>query len=212
MADKSPLQAIQEAVSTAPPREFPETVEVAINLKELDLSLPKNRVEEDVTLPRGRGKGIKVAVIASPELAEKVRASADLTVTPDQMDEVFKNKRVSRKVARDIDFFMAEAPLMPMIGKRLGQVLGPRGKMPRPVPPGTDPTPIIQALKRNVRVRNKGKRTFHAAVGTRNMPAEELAENLETVLNRVVSRLERGRSNVESVYVKTTMGPSVRLW
>ena len=212
MADKSPLQAIQEAVSTAPLREFPESVEVAINLKELDLSLPKNRVEEDVTLPRGRGKGIKVAVIASPELAEKVRGSADLTVTPDQMDEVFKNKRVSRKVARDIDFFMAEAPLMPMIGKRLGQVLGPRGKMPRPVPPGTDPTPIIQALKRNVRVRNKGKRTFHAAVGTRNMPAEELAENLETVLNRVVSRLERGRSNVESVYVKTTMGPSVRLW
>ena len=111
-----------------------------------------------------------------------------------------------------IDYFLAEARMMPLIGKRLGPVMGPRGKVPRPIPPGSDPSSIITNLKRSIRLRNKGKRTFHAAVGTRNMSPEELAENLQLVLNRIVGKLERGRHNIASVYVKTTMGPSVRLW
>ncbi len=212
MPDKTPVEAIQEALKAAPERSFLESVEVSVNLKELDLTLPKNRVEEDVTLPKGRGKPIKVAVFASPEMAQKVRSVADLVITPDQIEELFKTKRVSRKQVNAIDFFLAEAPMMPMIGKRLGQVMGPRGKVPRPIMPGTDPTPIIQNLKRGIRVRNKGKRTFHAPFGTRDMPPEQLAENLQLVLNRVVAKLEQGRHNIASVYVKTSMGPSVRLW
>jgi large subunit ribosomal protein L1 len=101
---------------------------------------------------------------------------------------------------------------MPTIGKRLGVVLGPRGKMPRPVPPGSDPTNLINALKRSVRVRSKGNRTFHAAVGTRTMPPDQIAQNVDAVLNRIIGKLERGKMNIESVYVKTSMGPSVRLW
>jgi large subunit ribosomal protein L1 len=212
MPELTPVQAIQEALKAAPAREFNESVEVSVNLKDLDLTLPKNRVEEDVPLPKGRGRPINVAVFASPEMAQKVRAVADLVITPDQMDELFKNKRQSRKQVTNIDFFLAEAPMMPMIGKRLGPVMGPRGKVPRPIPPGSDPTPIIANLKRSVRLRNKGKRTFHAALGTRNMPPEQLAENLQLVLDRIVAKLERGRHNIASVYVKTTMGPAVRLW
>ncbi|MGI0068026.1 MAG: 50S ribosomal protein L1, partial [Thermoplasmata archaeon] len=103
-------------------------------------------------------------------------------------------------------------PLMPTIGKRLGTVLGPRGKMPRPIPPGSDPTNIIRALQRSIRIRTRGNRTFHAPVGTRNMPPEQLAQNVDALLNRILGKLERGRTNVESVYVKTSMGPAVRLW
>ncbi len=212
MAEKTPLEAIREALKVAPERKFVESVEVAVNLKELDLTLPKNRVEEDVNLPKGRGKPIKVGIFASGEMAQKVRAVADLVVTPDQMDELFKTKRVARKQVNAIDFFLAEAPMMPAIGKKLGQVMGPRGKVPRPIAPGSDPTAIIQNLKRGLRVRNKGKRTFHAPVGTRDMTPEDLAENLQLVLNRITGKLERGRHNIASVYVKTSMGPSVRLW
>lgn len=212
MAEKTPLEAIREALKVAPERKFVESVEVAVNLKELDLTLPKNRVEEDVNLPKGRGKPIKVGIFASPEMAQKVRSVADLVVTPDQMDELFKTKRISRKQVNAIDFFLAEAPMMPAIGKKLGQVMGPRGKVPRPIAPGSDPTAIIQNLKRGLRVRNKGKRTFHAPVGTRDMTPEDLAENLQLVLNRITGKLERGRNNIASVYVKTSMGPSVRLW
>ncbi|HTT73383.1 MAG TPA: 50S ribosomal protein L1 [Thermoplasmata archaeon] len=212
MADRPSIEVITEVLSQAPPRQFEETIELSVNLKDLDLSVPKNRLEDDVPLPNGRGKTVKVAVFGSPELGEKVRSVADRVLTSADLDEIAKDPRAAKRLAADIDFFLAEAPLMPTIGKRLGVVLGPRGKMPRPVPPGSDPTNLVNALKRSVRVRSKGNRTFHAAVGTRTMKPEALAQNVDAVLARITGKLERGRSNIESVYVKSTMGPAVRLW
>jgi len=212
MPDRSAVEVVSEALSKAPERKFPETVEISVNLKDLDLTVPKNRLEDEVPLPKGRGKTVKVAVFGSPELCQKMRGVADLVVATGELDEFAKDKKNVKKVVNDIDFFLAEAPLMPTIGKRLGVVLGPRGKMPRPVPPGSDPSNLVNALKRSIRIRSKGNRTFHAPVGTRGMKPEEIAQNVDAVLTRILGKLERGRTNIESVYVKTTMGPAVRLW
>ena len=209
MPDRPSAEVVAEALEKAPARKFTETVEVSVNLKDLDLSVPKNRIEEEIPLPHGRGRPAKVAVIGSPELLQKIRPVADVVISGQELDEFAKG---AKKAVEGIDFFLAEAPLMPTIGKRLGVVLGPRGKMPRPVAPGTDPTNLIRSLQRSVRLRSKGNRTFHAAVGTRTMPPEEIARNVDAVLARITGKLERGRSNIESVYVKTTMGPAVRLW
>ncbi|HTW55979.1 MAG TPA: 50S ribosomal protein L1 [Thermoplasmata archaeon] len=209
MPDRSSVEVVTEALSKAPERKFSETVELSVNVKDLDLASPKSRVEDDVPLPNGRGKAVRVAVIGSPELCQKVRGIADVVVTAAELDDFAKG---AKKSVAGIDFLLAEAPLMPTIGKRLGVVLGPRGKMPRPVAPGSDPTNLVNALKRSIRVRSKGKRTFHAPVGTRGMKPEQIAQNVDAVLARIVGKLERGRLNIESVYVKTTMGPAVRLW
>ena len=212
MPDRSSLEVVTEALGKGPERKFSETVELSINLKDLDLTVPKNRLEDEIPLPNGRGKPVKVAVFGSPELLQKVRAVADVVVPGNQIDEFAKDKKTAKKMVGQVDFFLAEAPLMPTIGKRHGDVLGPRGKMPRPVPPGSDPTNLVNALKRSIRVRSKGNRTFHAPVGTRGMKPEQIAQNVDAVLNRIVGKLERGRTNIESVYVKTTMGPAIRLW
>ena len=211
MEEKTPLAAVEEVLKESPQRGFKETLDIAFNLKDLDTSLPKNRVEDEVVLPKGRGRIVKVAVFGSPEMVTRAKTSADLTILPDQLDVLFKDKRTSRKQVDAIDFFLAEAPLMPTIGKRLGTILGPRGKMPKPIAPGSDPTALIQSLKRTVRVRNKGKRTFHVTVGTRDMPPEDLAQNIQAVLDRLTAKLERGKNNLGSVYLKSTMGKSVRL-
>jgi large subunit ribosomal protein L1 len=212
MVDRTAMEVVTEAMSKAPERKFPETVDLSINLKDLDLTIPKNRIEEELALPKGRGKTTRVAIFGTPEMCQKVRGVADRAISPAEMDDLFSNKKAAKKLVEEVDFFLAEAPLMPTIGKRLGVVLGPRGKMPRPVPPGSDPSNQIQALKRSIRVRSKGNRTFHAAVGTRTMPPAEVAQNIDALLNRIVGKLERGRNNIESVYVKTSMGPAVRLW
>jgi len=212
MPDRSAVEVVTEALSKATERKFSETVELSVNLKDLDLTVPKNRLEDEIPLPKGRGKTVKVAVFGSPELCQKMRGVADLVVPANELDEFAKDKKSVKKVVGEIDFFLAEAPLMPTIGKRLGVVLGPRGKMPRPVPPGSDPTNLVNALKRSIRIRSKGNRTFHAPVGTRAMKPEEIAQNVDAVLTRIMGKLERGRTNIESVYVKTTMGPAVRLW
>lgn len=212
MPDRPSVEAVTEALAKAPERKFAESMELSVNLKDLDLTVPKNRLEDEVPLPSGRGRPARVAVIGSPELCQKVKSVADVVVTPSELDDFSKDSKAAKKVVSSIDFFLAEAPYMPAIGKRLGVVLGPRGKMPRPLAPGSDPTNLIRSLQRSVRIRSKGNRTFHAPVGTRSMKPEEIANNVDAVLARIIAKLERGRTNIESVYLKTTMGPSVRLW
>lgn len=179
-------------------------------MRDVDLSVAKNRVDLEVVLPKGRGKAIKVCLIGSAELAFKARSVADLVIQPEQLEDLAGNKKKVRELARKFDFFIAEAPLMPVIGKRMGQILGPHGKMPKPIPPNADPAPIITAMRSTVRVKSGERRTFHAPVGTRDMSAEDLADNLDALIKRVIGKLERGRVNIQSAYLKTTMGPAVR--
>lgn len=211
MAEKKTIKAVQEALGSAKQRNFPESVDLAVNLRDIDLSIPKNRVNDEILLPKGRGKTQKIAVFCSGEMALKAKESADLVISPGELDDLADDKKMVKKLANEHAFFIAEAPLMPVIGKKLGIVLGPRGKMPKPVPPGADPTPFITNLRNTVRVRSKDRRTFHAPVGTREMSAEDLAENVDVVMKRIIGKLERGKMNIASVYIKTTMGESVKL-
>lgn len=211
MADKKTIKTVKNAIEASKERKFKESVELAVNLKDIDLSLPKNRIDEEIILPKGRGKLVKIGVFGSGELAVKAAKLADLVIPPEEIEDLAKDKKKARSVANNHDFFIAEAPLMPVIGRHLGVVLGPRGKMPKPVPPGSDPTGIINSLRDTVRVRTKDRRTFHTLVGTKDMSVEDLAENIDTVMKRILSRLERGKMNIYSAYIKTTMGKSVRL-
>ena len=211
MAEKSTVMAVQKALEGAKKRNFVETVELAINLKDVDLSVPKNRITEDVILPNGRGKAVRICVIGGGELALKAKDVADLVITPEELQTLADDKKQAKKIANTTNYFIAEAPLMAVVGKRLGTVLGPRGKMPKPIPPGADPTGMIESLRKTVSVRTKDRITFHAPVGTADMPVEQIAENIDALLKRIELKLEKGRMNIESSYIKTTMGPSERL-
>jgi large subunit ribosomal protein L1 len=203
--------AVQKALEGAKKRNFTETVELAINLKDVDLAIPKNRIQEDIILPNGRGKRISICVIGGGELALKAKDVADLVITPDELGAIADDKKQAKRIANSTDYFVAEAPLMAVVGKRLGTVLGPRGKMPKPIPPGADPSGMIDNLRRSVTVRTKDRKTFHVPVGTANMSAEEIADNVEVILKRVSLRLEKGMANVASAYVKTSMGPAEKI-
>ncbi len=202
---------VKKALEGSKERKFQESIDLAINLKGVDLSQPKNRIEEEILLPKGRGRDIKIGVFGSGELAEKAKGVADVVISPEQIEEYADNKREARKLVSNHNFFIAEAPLMPVIGKRLGAVLGPRGKMPKPIPPGADPSGMINSLKKTIRVRSKDRKTFHTMVGTKDMSPEDIEANIRAVVTRVTSKLEQGENNIASVYVKTTMGSAVRL-
>ena len=203
--------AVQKALESAKKRNFTETVELAINLKDVDLSLPKNRIADDIVLPNGRGRKVRICVIGGGELVQKAKDVADVTITADELQTIADDKKQAKKLANSIDYFIAEAPMMALVGKRLGIVLGPRGKMPKPIAPGVDPTAMINGLRNSVSVRTKDRMTFHAPVGNVDMTPEQIADNIEAILKRVEMKLEKGRMNIASSYIKTTMGPSERL-
>jgi large subunit ribosomal protein L1 len=209
--DKDIYETVKKMLEETKKRNFKESVDMAVNLQYVDLSDPKKRLNEEIILPHGRGKPIKVAVFASGETAQKAKNVTDLVISPEEIDKLAEDKRRAKKLANEYDYFIAEAPLMTKIGKVLGGILGPRGKMPKPIPAGSDPTQLIQNLKKTVRVRTREKRTFHVPVGTRDMSPEQITENIEEVIKKIVSKLEKGKGNIESIYIKTTMGPSYKL-
>lgn len=211
MVDQHLIDVIKKLQTESKKRNFVESVELAINLKDIDLSNPKNRIQEEIMLPKGRGRQVKVGVFGGSEMALKAKGVADIIIQPEEIEEIAKDKAKAKKFARANDFFVAEAPLMPTIGKRLGIILAPRGKMPKPIPPGSDPKVAIEKLRVSVSVRTRDKKTFHLAIGTKDMSPEDLAENLDAVLKRLTSKLERGKMNIRSAYVKTTMGPSFKV-
>ncbi|GAB6102555.1 50S ribosomal protein L1 [Thermococcus atlanticus] len=206
------VEAVKEAKARAKPRNFTQTVEVAVNLKDIDLRKPENRFKLEVILPHGRGKEPKIAVIADGAVAEAAKKLGLDVISGEELEELGKNPRQARKLAKSYDLFIAAAPLMPKIGRYLGRYLGPRNKMPQVVPPTmTNLEPIVGRLRRTVRIQLKNNPVVHAPVGTEKMEDESIAENIEAVLNAVIGKLERGENQVRSVYVKTTMGPAVKV-
>ncbi|MDY6966594.1 MAG: 50S ribosomal protein L1 [Halobacteriota archaeon] len=205
---------IEEAVKKAlehPERKFIESVDLVVNLKNVDMGQPQNRISEDVIIPNGHGRPIKICLFADGEIALNAKDHVDLVVPSEEIEKLAEDKRTAKNLAKEYDFFVSDAQFMPLIGRKLGPILGPRGKMPDPIPPGADIVPILSRFKRMVRVRSKDKMTFHVAIGRGNMPAKEIAENIDAVVNRLESILDRGRQNIKSIYVKTTMGEAIRL-
>lgn len=208
------VDEIEDAVKKAmesPERKFKESVDLVINLRNIDMAQPQNRISEDIILPNGHGKQIKVCVFADGENALKARDKADMVITSEDLEKLGKDKKRIRALAKDYDFFVAEAPMMPTIGKQFGSILAPRGKMPDPIPLGADITPAMDRVQNLVRIRSKDKTTFHVRVGKKTMPASEIAENIQAIINRIESKLENGKHNIASIYVKTTMGPRVKV-
>ncbi|MDD2777590.1 MAG: 50S ribosomal protein L1 [Methanocellales archaeon] len=210
MAQRDILKAVQKALERPVKRNFTESIDLAINLRNIDMSQPQNRIEEEIVLPNGLGKPVKIAVFASGELAMNAKnAGADLVISPEQIDVLRANKKQAKTLANEHDFFIAEASLMPSIGKSLGPVLGPRGNMPSPISPGSDVTKPIERLRKTVKIRSKDKMTFHTIIGCESMAPEDIAENIETIIKRLETKIDKQK--IRSIYMKTTMGPSVRV-
>lgn len=206
------LEAVKKAKEQTKPRNFTQSVDVIISIKDLDVNKPENRFDEEVSLPNGRGKEVKIAFIADGELAVQAKnAGADLVITKTGLEDLGKDRKEAKKLANRHNFFVAQADMMPMVGRFLGPVLGPRKKMPKPVPASAKPEPLIERLQATVKVRIKDQPVIQTLVGTQDMDDELLAENVEAVLSILDRKLEKGRNQIKSMHVKTTMGPVVRV-
>ncbi len=204
-------QAIQAALAAAPKRKFVESIDIAFTIKDVDLKNPNNRIKEEIRLPSGRGKEIKVAMFATGEAASKAKDAGIKVISPQEIEDLGSNKGRAKTIANQHDFFLSEVPHMGLIGRYLGTVLGPRGKMPRPVPPTLDPGVLATGLQSTVVVKSGDKMTFHATFGTVEQSENDLVANAMEIYNRVIGKLERGAGNIRSVYIKTTMGPAQKL-
>jgi large subunit ribosomal protein L1 len=211
MADQELEEAVSRALEAAPPRNFRETVDLAINLRDLDLNDPSNRVDESIVLPEGTGQETSIVVFAEGETAVRAAEVADDVLDSDDLADLGDDDDRAKDLAAETDFFIAEEAMMQDIGRYLGTVLGPRGKMPDPLSPDDDVVEVVERLRNSVQLRSGDRRTFHTRVGAEDMSAEEIADNIDVILRRLQAGLEKGPMNIDDVYVKTTMGPAVEV-
>ena len=112
--------------------------ELIINFKDIDVK-KGFALNEIVQLPKTSSPAT-VCVIATGDMSQKAKeANADSVIGTEELDKFATNKRESRKFINKYDFFLADTKVMPLVGKTLGQLLGPRGKLPTPVPFPTVP-------------------------------------------------------------------------
>jgi large subunit ribosomal protein L1 len=204
-------EAVSRALDEAPPRNFHETVDLAINLRDLDLNDPNNRVDESIVLPSGTGQETSIVVFAEGETALRAEDVADRVLSGDDLEELGDDTDAAKDLADETDFFVAQANLMQDIGRYLGTVLGPRGKMPTPLQPDDDVVETVNRMKNTVQLRSRDRRTFHTRVGAEDMTADEIATNIGVIVRRLEGDLEKGPLNIDGIYVKTTMGPAVEV-
>jgi large subunit ribosomal protein L1 len=211
MADQEIEQAVASALEEAPERNFRETVDLAVNLRDLDLNEPSNRVDESIVLPSGTGQETKIVVFAEGETALRAQDVADEVLDGDALEDLGDDDDEAKDLADETDFFIAEASMMQDIGRYLGTILGPRGKMPEPLQPDDDVVETVNRMKNTVQIRSGDRRTFHTRVGAEDMDADEIGDNIDVILRRLHSNLEKGPLNIDNVFVKTTMGPAVEV-
>ncbi|RBQ23410.1 50S ribosomal protein L1 [Candidatus Methanobinarius endosymbioticus] len=206
------MEAVKKAKEESKPRNFTQSIDVIVNINDLDIKKPENRFDEEVALPNGRGKEVKIGFIADGELAVQAKnAGIDLVVTKEDLEEYGKNRKQAKKIANSHDFFIAQVDMMPLVGRFLGPVLGPRKKMPKPVPANAKAELLIERLKSTVKIGVKDQASIQTLVGTQDMSDEQIAENIEAVLTVLDRNLEKGRNQIKSMFVKTTMGSVVRV-
>ncbi|MGQ4834555.1 MAG: 50S ribosomal protein L1 [Candidatus Asgardarchaeia archaeon] len=205
------LKAVKEARAKAKKRNFVQSFELSINLKDIDLKQVRNKLQGEITFPHKFSKPVKIAVIADGELAVKAKNAGLPVIDKSEIEVLGSDKKKVKKLAKMYDFFLAKVDLMPMVAKFFGQVLGPRGKMPTPVPPMANLESFIDKYSRTVKYRVRNSPTINIKVGDENMTDEQVAENIMSAINSIVAKLDKGFNNIKSAYVKLSMGPAVKI-
>jgi large subunit ribosomal protein L1 len=209
---KTIVDAVKQAKEKSGGKKFNQTVDLILNIQEIDMKAPEGKIQEVVELPHATGKPNKIVVVASGELAMKARhANADKVIERGDLEALAGKKKDLRALASEYDVFVSEAPLMALVGKTLGPVLGPRGKMPIPVPPTADVLPLLEKHRKTVMVRMRTQPIIQVSVGSESMSDDDLYDNIQAVLRVLDGKLKRGLKNVKNVYIKTAMGVPVKI-
>ena len=198
-----------ELVKQTGKAKFDETVELSIRLG-VDPRHADQQVRGAVVLPHGTGKTVRVLVFAKGPKAEEAKAAGDDFVG--DMDMV---QKIRQENWFGFDVCVATPDMMGVVG-RIGRILGPKGLMPNPKS-GTvtmDVTKAISDIKAGkVEYRVDKTAIAHCPIGKVSFESEKLSENLTALMEAIIKAKPATAKGtyVKSLYLSTTMGPSIRL-
>ena len=210
--DRERSYAVDEAtalVKELATAKFDETIEVHVRLG-IDPRKSDQNVRGTVALPHGTGRTIRVLAFAQGDKAIEAEAAGADVVGAQELIERVQGGWL------EFDAVVATPDMMAAVGSKLGRVLGPRGMLPNPKSGtvGIDIASIVRALKAGqIEFRSDKTGVVHAPIGKASFEPTQLVENL-AALRRAVDGAKPDAAKgtyVRTVYLSSTMGPSVRL-
>jgi large subunit ribosomal protein L1 len=215
MNQKHVLEVLQHVKGSTRKRNFSQSYDLVINLKNIDIKKSDQQLDFFVALHNDTGKKLKVGAFVGPELLPQARDVCDKAVSVDDFP-AFADKKKIKQLANEMDFFIAQAPIMPKVAQQFGKVFGPRGKMPNPklgcvVPPNANLRVLYDRLQKSVWVKAKAQPVVQVRIGTESMQDEQLVDNIITFYNNLVHHLPSEKNNIRSIFLKLTMGKPVRM-
>jgi len=202
-------------------RKFDESIDFIINLKDINLNDPKQRIDKEILLPNNIITGDKpnVCVIASDEILMEAKNLGLDTIDNDGLIQLNnEEKKVKKKFVKKYDFFIVEDKMMPNVARYLARFLGPLGKMPKPFPSGygiiSNPEDLQVAIERYlkiIRIQLKKQLLIQVKIGKKSMAKESVFENLKAIVEYIADQMPHKYNNIKSMFLKTTMGHPIKI-
>lgn len=216
MDKKYALEIVKKLRTNIKKRNFVQGVDLVVNLQDLDFKKPEHQLDFYVVLPHSTGKKKNIAALVDADMFDDAKNACDLVIPLYQFEEYGKDKKRIKKMAKNIDFFIAQATIMTKIAASFGRVLGPKNKMPNPkagcvVAPKSNLKPLYDRLQKTIRILARNKPLLQLTIGREDMTDEEIADNLLLIYDQLIRHLPKERNNVKNVFLKATMSQPVKV-
>ncbi len=205
-------KSIEELRKNSEKRNFEQMFELIINLKSINLKKSDTQFYEKFTLPNELGKKAKIVVFV--DSMESDAKGFGFDVIPKEkimINDKTLAKKFARKISRKYDFLMAEGPLMPLIGKKFGQILAPRKKMPIIITSKDMLKETQEKLNKTISIQLKTTPVIQFSVGSEKISDEKIIENINSGLEEVKTKLPKNKGNIKDILLKLTMSKTVKI-
>jgi large subunit ribosomal protein L1 len=202
-------------------RKFDESIDLIINIKDVNLNDPKQRIDKEIILPNEVSTADKpnVCIIASDEILLEAKNLGLDTMDKDGLISLNNDeKKIKKKFVKKYDYFIVEDKMMPNVARYLARFLGPLGKMPKPFPTGygiiSSPEDLNIAIERYlkiIRIQLKKQPLIQVKIGKKSMDHNKLFENTKAVVSYIADQMPHKYNNIKSMFLKTTMGRPVKV-
>ncbi len=215
MEKKAILETLKK-LKESKQRKFSQSIDIIAHFKDIDLKKTDQQTEYFLQLHYPRGKKIKICALVDTELAEEAKKVCDHVVLADDFPKFAKDKKATKKLANDYDFFIAQANIMAQVASTFGRIFGPRGKMPNPkagcvVPPKASLKPLYDRLQNVIKVSVKTTPMFMCSIGKEDQKEEELVDNITTLYNSLIQNLPKEKNNIKKIFMKLTMSKAIEV-
>ena len=192
-------------------RNFLETVELQVGLKNYDPQRDK-RFSGSLKLPQVPRPNMTICIFGDAFDVDRAKSVGVDAMSVDDLKKLNKNKKLIKKLAKKYNSFIASEVLIKQVPRLLGPQLSKAGKFPTPVSHNDDLYSKVTDVKSTIKFQLKKVLCLAVAIGNVEMDEDVLTNQIMMAANFLVSLLKKNWQNVGSLVIKSTMGPSFRIY